>query len=206
MITIATCFWDQNKFTYESSRGFSEMWVDKLYRGFRRHITGKFDFVCFSEKPRVYAEKAIRQERLTAKKPHCGSLCEPYRLGVPMIMVGLDTVITGNIDHMVQYCFTGNVIALPKHPRRDFACTGAAFVPAGFQSVWESYDPLQTDDMIHMRNQPHVYTGDLWPGQVLSYKHEVCAKQWGDGRIVYMHGRPKMDLLGHEPFVRNHWR
>lgn len=207
MITAACCFWDANPKSFDWSRSYDESWVEKLYRGFKRNLTQPFRFIVFTEKMRDFSEPDIEQEWLPADVvPHSGSLVEPYRLGVPMIMVGLDTVITGNIDHLADYCLTADKIALSKDPYNDFACTGTSLVPAGFKSAWAPSSTIP-DDMVHMRRQPHIYIEDRFPGQVLSYKAHVKAKGGlpADARIVYFHGRPKMPDLPADDPVKRHW-
>ena len=48
--------------------------------------------------------------------------------------------------------------------------------------------------------------GDIWPGQIVSYKGEV--KQNGlseDTRIVFFHGEHKPHQLPHLGWIRKHW-
>ncbi|MGE0290323.1 MAG: hypothetical protein AB7I42_24935 [Bradyrhizobium sp.] len=205
MITVATCFWDANPRSYSWSRCYSELWVERLFRGFQRNLTVPFRFVCFSEREREYSEPAIEQERLTDPVPNCGSLVEPYRLNEPMILVGLDTVIVGNLDHMAEYALAGNTLALTKDPYGPEACTGVAVVPAGQRGVWETYDG-NPNDMVHLRKQEHVFIDDLWPGHARSFKAHVANLGWLNSRIVYMHGRPKMNDLPADELIVRHWR
>lgn len=206
MITVATCFWDANAKSFDWSRCYDETWVEKLYRSFARNLTVPWRFVCFTERERKFAEP-IEQEWLPADVvPHSGSLVEPYRLGVPMIMVGLDTVVVGNIDHLAEYCLTADVIALSKDPYNPFACTGVSLTPAGKQSAWKHSRDVP-DDMAHMRKQPHIFIEEKFPGQVVSYKAHV-AKQGlpKDARIVYLHGKPKQPDLMHLDWARANWQ
>lgn len=203
MLTVACVFWDANVASYEFSRCYSEEWVDKLCRGFRRNLTLPFRFVCFTERRREFAEP-VEQMPLSKNPPDYGALIEPYRLGVPMILVGLDTVVTGNCDEMAYFAMTSGMLALPRDPyAKHRACTGVQLVSPGFESVWKTY--LGGDDMEHMRRQPHVFIDDIFPGQAESYKGHVRDHGVGDTRIVYFHGRPKMDVM-QEPFILEHWR
>jgi hypothetical protein len=205
MLTVATCFWDANRHSYPFSRCYDESWVEKLYRGFERNLTVPFRFVCFTDRERVYSEP-IEQEPLIADEPDCGSLVEPYRLNEPMILVGLDTLITGNIDHLAEYALNAETLALTRDPYApQQACTGVALVPKGHAFVWETYDG-NPNDMVHLRKQPHVFIEDMWPGHVRSYKVHVAGRGWLESRIIYFHGRPKMDGIPNEDFVREHWR
>lgn len=205
MLTVATCLWDANPKSYDWSRCYTEEWVEKLYRGFARNLTVPFRFVCFSERERSYSEQ-IEQELLTDPVPNCGSLVEPYRLNEPMILVGLDTVVCGNVDHMAEYALAGNTLALTRDPYSpERACTGVAVVPAGQRGVWDSYDG-NPDDMVHLRKQEHVLIDDLWPGHAISWKAHVGLLGWLNSRIVYFHGRPKAHEIAGDELVMRHWR
>ena len=83
MITIACCLWDANEESFSFSR-YMESDVEKLYRGFARNLTVPFRFVCFTEKPRKFAED-IWQERLSAAEPGYDAMIEPFKLDEPSI-------------------------------------------------------------------------------------------------------------------------
>jgi hypothetical protein len=122
-----------------------------------------------------------------------------------MILTGLDTVITGNVDHLAKYCLTSDVIALPRDPyAKERACNGVALVPAGNAKVYEDW--RGENDMEWMRKQPHQFIDDLFPDQVVSYKGHVMEHGVGDARIVYFHGRMKPHELSDLPWIAEHWR
>ncbi|PWJ93534.1 hypothetical protein C8D77_101213 [Mesorhizobium loti] len=203
MLTVACVFWDANEASFEFSRCYTEEWVERLHRGFTRNLTVPFRFVCFTERQREFSA-GIEQELTGERIPDYGTLIDPYLLGEPMILVGLDTVVTGNCDAMAEYALTSDTIALPRDPYAPHrACTGVQLVPAGNDGVWWSYQG--GDDMEHMRKQPHVFIDDVFPGQAESYKGCVRDHGLGATRIVYFHGRPKMDELD-EPWISEHWR
>ena len=212
MLTVATLLWDANRNTKHFSECYDESWVEKLYRGFERNLTVPFTFRCFTERVRFYEEPAIKQSMLEAKTPDYGTCIEPYRLGEPMILVGLDTVILRNIDHLAEYCLTAKTIALPRDPYKwSQAINGVCLVPAGHQAVYENW--RGENDMEWMRQQPHVFIDDIFPGSVVSLKGHVMQrassqKSGGiDGvDICYLHGNPKMHELGHLPWINEHWR
>lgn len=206
MLTIATLFWQANK----NSKGFSSMytegWVEKLYRGFARNLTAPFRFVCYVDHERVLSS-GIEQRLIASEKPDYGDCIQPYEMGVPMILVGLDTVVTGNCDHLAEYCLTADKIALPRDPfAPERACNGVALVPAGHESVWTSWDRNNKypRDMEHMRAQPHVFLDDLFPDEVVSYKGHVKKHGLGDARIVYFHGREKPHEI-EAGWIADHW-
>lgn len=203
MLTIATLLWDRNQHSFAFSRSYNEEWVIRLYAGVARNLTMPFRFVLFTERNRDLPPEII-QERMKTKRLDYGACIEPYRFGVPMILMGLDTIIVGNIDHLAAYCSGGDKIALPKdpfHPVR--ACNGVSLVPEGQQYVWRNWNG--ENDMEWMRKQPHVFIDDLFPDHVVSYKGTVKKNGLGDARIVYFHGKEKPNELQDVPWVRQHW-
>jgi hypothetical protein len=204
MLTVASCLWSANKHSKDFSRCYNEGWVDKLYRGFARNLTVPFRFVLFSDRPRKFSEP-IFQQPLVSKKLDYGCFTEPYKLNEPMILVGLDTIIVRNIDHMAEYCLTGDKIALPRNPYKpEQSINGVALVPAGHRKVFDDW--RGENDMEWLRTFPWQAIDDLWPGQVLSLKaHRVRDIGIGEARVVYMHGKPKQPDLMHLDWVRNNW-
>lgn len=204
MITIATLIWSANSHSRSFSSMYDETWVEKLYRGFARNLTQPFRFVCYVDRPRTFAEP-IDQRMIASEAPSYLDCIQPYEMGVPMILVGLDTVVTGNVDHLADHCLSGGAFALPRDPYRPSqACNGVALVPGGMEHVanW----PRAADDMAHVRQFPHEFIDDLFPGQVQSFKGAVRDQGLGDTRICYFHGQEKPHQLQHLPWIREHWR
>lgn len=203
MITVATCFWSPNRHSAPASHCYTPDWVDKLYRGFKRNLTEPFRFVVLTDREYEFAE-GIEQERLSTDEPGWESMIEPFRIEGPLIVAGLDTIIVRNIDRFAHWCRTGDKIALPRSPGKDYACNGVAFVPAGFTGVYTRW--RGENDMEWLRKQPHALIDQIWGREdVVSYKQQVRPNGLGRARIVYWHGSPKMDEL-EEPWVRDHWR
>jgi hypothetical protein len=203
-LTVATLIWDANENSLVFSRCYDEIWVEKLYRGFQRNLTEPFRFVCFTDKAREFPP-GIEQVRLSSDKPSYSNCIEPYALNEPMILVGLDTIVTGNIDHLAERCLSADVIALPRDPfSPKRACNGVALVPAGNAKVYEAW--RGENDMEWMRQQPHVFIDDLFPGHVVSFKGSARDRGLGDARIVYFHGQEKPHQLPNVPWIADHWR
>lgn len=205
MLTVATCYWAPNAHSAEASRCYTPEWVNRLRRGFARNLTIPHRFVVLTDRHYDGFDEDIEQERLSTDCPTWASMIEPFRIEGPLIVAGLDTVICGDIDHLATWCLVGDRIALPRSPGKDYACNGIAFVPAGFRSVYEDWNGID-NDMEWLRKQPHVLIDQIYDGAVVSYKCDVRPNGLGDARVVYMHGRPKMDELGGEAWVGEHWR
>lgn len=202
MITIATLLWDPTAESLATSRCYDETWVDKLYRGFGRNLSDDFRFVCFVDRLRSFCEPV--EQELIRGRPGYAACIEPYRLGVPMILVGLDTVVTGDCDDLADYCLTAEQIAVPRDPYNPAqVCNGVALVPAGFGHVAAAHDG-RTNDMDWIRAQSPAVIDDLFPGEVVSYKGQVARHGLGDARIVYFHGAEKPHELT-TGWLREHW-
>jgi hypothetical protein len=205
MLYVSTCLWQANAKSKPFSRLYEESWVEKLYRGFHRNLTRPFRFICFTDGSREFKEP-ILQEPLLTLNPDYGCFIEPFRINLPMILVGLDTVIVGNIDHMADYCLNETMMALPRNPYQpDQSINGVALVPAGNRYVFDGW--RGQNDMEWLRRFPNAWIDDLFPGQVLSLKaHDVRRKGLQESRVVYMHGNPKANELLHLDWVQRHWR
>jgi hypothetical protein len=205
VITVATLLWQPNGSSKRFSRMYDETWVEKLYCGFARNLTRPFRFVCFVDRPYDFVEPAIVMERIAARRPTYATCIEPYRLNEPMILVGLDTIVTGNIDHLADYCLTADRMALPRDPYHpEIACNGVALVPAGMRAVATTH--RGENDMEWVRGFQHHFTDDLFPGQIVSYKGAVERRGLGDARIVYFHGERKPHQLPNVGWIKEHWR
>lgn len=203
MITIATLFWQANRGSHDFSQAYDESWVEKLYRGCARNLTQPFRFIVYTDWPRKYAEP-IEQRWLTSEEPSYADCIQPYEMNCPMILMGLDTVITGNIDHLAKYALDGNTLALPRDPYNlERACNGVALVPAGMSRMAYLHDG--ENDMVWVRKFEHVFIDDLFPGHVQSYKGTVRDNGLGDTRIVYFHGPEKPGEIT-EPWLEDGWK
>lgn len=203
MLTVATLLWDPNENSAEFSRCYNETWVEKLHAGFRRHLARPFRFVVFTDRDRDFSG-GISQRRLTSATPGYGDCIEPYRLDSPMILVGLDTIVTGDVGHLADYCLTADRIALPLDPfKPSRVCNGVALVPAGQAGLWQNW--RGENDMEYLRAQPHAIIDTLWPGHVASYKCHVRRDGLADARLVYFHGHEKPHELRAD-WIAQHWK
>ena len=62
------------------------------------------------------------------------------------------------------------------------------------------------NDMEWMRQHPHHFIDDLFPGQVQSFKGAVRDQGLGDTRLCYFHGQEKPHQLPAGHPVLQHWR
>lgn len=208
VLHVTCCLWDSNEKSQEFSKVYTEEWVDKLYRGFKRNLTVPFRFVCFTDKEREFGEKVVEQERLSTAVPDYGCLIEPFKLNEPMIVCGLDMVVVDRIDHMANYCLTKDKIAAPLHPAHAWRgfINPCVFVPAGHRRVFDEW--RGENDMQWLNNFDLVDTEVLWPREIRSWKlHDMRIRGPLGSRIVYWHGNPKPNKVSKTfPWVALAWR
>lgn len=207
MITIATLLWDQNRHSLPFSRHYTDTDVVRLYRGFARHLTVPFRFVCFTDRLRAFRDP-IEQEPIGEPEPNYSACIEPYRLNAPMILVGLDTIVTGDCDPLAAYCRTADRPAVPRDPfYPNTVCNGVALVPAGCAWVREQFKGGNDMEWIRelWRAGKFNVIDDIMPGLIASYKGKVRRAGLDDERIVYFHGEHKPHQLGHVGWIDRHW-
>lgn len=207
MITVACCLWDANAQSLPFSV-YDESWVEKLYRGFRRHLSVPFRFVAFVDRERRFAEEKIEQDRLRTVDAHYGCLIEPFRLDGPAIICGLDTIVVGNVDHLAHYCVGYNCPALVGHPtdKKKFGFINPVVLKTtGWTHVYSDW--RGENDMVYLNAKvPANDINEMWPGHLLSFKLQTDRKSVpATARIIYFHGDPKPSELMDRPWVRENW-
>ena len=204
MLTVVTLLWQPNRRSRSFSRMYDEKWVERLYRGFARNLTVPFRFVCFTDRSYQFQEPIEQVDDSSLGQGGYGDCIRAYQVPGPMILVGLDTVVTGNCDHLAHYCETAKVQALPRDPYHPhIACNGVALVPAGWTKIATSH--RGENDMEWVRKFPHRYLDDEFPGSVQSYKGHVEKNGIGDTAIVYFHGERKPHQLPAGHPILEHW-
>ena len=206
MIKIIVPFWQPNDNSFDFSTMYTEEWVEKLYRGVDRNLDLPFEFICVTDREREFKED-IKQ--VMFKDPeNCGywSCIECFQWDGPAIIMGLDTVITGNITELARYALTpGKLMAMPIDPNftnPPIACNGVTLLPPGYEEIYLTHNG--ENDMEWQREFPHVFIDDVFPWKVKSYKKHVKKRGLGRCSIVYFHGKEKPHEIDEE-FVREHW-
>jgi len=196
-VVVSCCLFTGGANVPKNSRAvFDAAWVDRLYRGVRRNYSRPFNLVCFTDQPYDFAEP-VQTRDLRLPVDWNTVLLECYAVPARrLVVMGLDTVITGSLDEL--FAWDGE-LAAPRDPNRPTkACTGVVLA-RGPVNVMGHTDMVAID-----RLRPR-WLDDLFPGQVVSYKKHVKIRGLGDARIVYFHGTEKPHEVD-APFIREHWR
>jgi len=200
VITVACVYYKPHAYVPTFSVCYTPEWVDKLYRGVARNYSKPFKFVCITNRFYKFKEN-VEQEKLwtTEWAKACTQL---YGVAADrLVLMGLDTVITGNLDDIFAYEGGLAVPRDPYHPMQP--CNGVVLCP--------SRPDISAQGGIDMRVLDHFYhdyLDDLFPGQILSYKVHVrdvgLTTPSSDARIVYFHGEPKPHVL-QDAWIKENW-
>jgi hypothetical protein len=207
------------------SRVYDASWVDKLYRGVDRNTECDIDFVCLTDRWTDFDEYVnIRQLQLKDTPGSWASMCEAWRPGVAfnrICVLGLDTIITGPIDEIVDTDCDIGLLHDPYSPAQVSNCVGI-YSRAACNRLWQNWIENQgkwkTDalyngcisEMEFLRKAVGIngatMLDDVHPGQIVSYKAHVVdhPKALERARIVYFHGKPKPHQVEDE-WIKQHW-
>ena len=213
MVTIACVLYQGEDVPSHSVGVFTPEWVDRLYRGVKRNTTRPFRFVCFVDRDYEFNEP-IETKKLVMPYRNMFSLLEPFREDMGrVVFMGLDTIITGNIDKLMDY---DGPFAMLKDPYFERPCSGVMLFPYT-PEVWEAFTRDHErhakehtmfgtpSDMIFLATVPHeVIDGPEWG--IYSYKAHIKKSPdlLGKARVVYFHGKEKPHELT-EGWVLEHW-
>lgn len=206
MLTVCSLLWDANDKSEKFSLAYTDDWAVKLFNGFRRHLTIPHRCVLFTDRRRNLPDFIEQKVWPDLGKRGYADCVTPYSMNVPMILVGLDTLIIGNIDKMGRWCLENpGKLALPKHPYRDFSINGVQLWGGHDIRIFRDWNG--ENDMDWMRGFEHVRIESLWANAVCSWKAHCFNGVPPKGtRIVYFHGDRKFPKLRKEPLIRAHWR
>lgn len=201
---------------------YTPEWVERLFRGCRRGMNAPFRFVCITDYPKDAFSRDIDVVPFK-HKCHAGRwmcLNEVLRPDLELgnaIMMGLDTVVTGDITPFAEHWLKFSMLRPPGG--RSGAWNGITlFRDAGW--LWERYEANmaqadsesryerwarhQGSEMLYwLKNVDYTFIQDDIPEvNIKSYKHE--RDQCRDADIVYWQGAYKPDTSP-EGWVRDSW-
>jgi hypothetical protein len=196
MITVATVYYENGNVP-SFSRCYTPEWVDKLYRGIQRWYDEPFRFICLTDKTYKFEENIEQEQLLTTQwDTACKQL---YGVaGDRLCLLGLDTIITGDLHDLFNY--RGD-LCVPTDPYDDLSpCNGVVLCPSRPDIAARPGNDMRVLDQFQ-----RDWLDELYPGQVKSFKCQVAPKGLGDARIVYFHGVPKPDTLEYDWILEN-WK
>ena len=226
MIPTVVCVYFDGTDTLPSYSGgvYDWNWVEKLYKGVKRHCSTPFRFLCLTDLPPDDPSPDIEIAPLFDSSE--GWLCinEIFRpnLGIDHgIFMGLDTVIVSDVTDILNW---RGGLGMVKSPYGDGAICNPilSFSRTWGNWLWRMWDtkrnywrrasairlgPTLEDcpsELVFLRLNRHeewVDLGSLWPNQIVSWKMDEITDE---ARIIYFHGDPKPNQID-DPIVNENW-
>jgi len=209
VITFATALFDGKDNVPKFARGiYTPEWADKLWRGIHRWYSKPFRMVVLSSHTTSgqYDEDIDVIDFLDERHDWLDQM-EFYRPDLQlgqMILLGLDTVITGPLDDLVEYAGEYIVPRDPYFPK--LWCNGiTGCSQSRSDMIWDRWVNHRGEIRLmcgklsqlnwlrdNLGMEPDLYD-DLTPGQVVSYPCHVTGKMRDacEARVVYFHGESK---------------
>ena len=237
MITVVTALFDGNSFGIPHTTDvYNASWVDKLYRGLKRNTSVPFELVCLVDKDYPFEEPIVPVGFLSGNNTVGGwsILLEMYRPDLSRdwrITIGLDTIITGNVDCYLEPDKDFAMVNDPMH--KNEVCNALTWCsPNSAQIIWDVWTrekqwviehcrlPLQEykggrvtwtpSEMILLRKlfntkNPVPIIDNIHKG-IYSYKCHILKypNLLQSARIVYFHGVPKPHEISDQELLK-HW-
>lgn len=204
---------------------YSSEYVDKLYRGLKRHSSTPFLFHCFTDDPRDIAEPDVITHPLPFSQL-TGWWNKLYLfsddIGLPkgdtMLYFDLDTLIVGNVDPIMQYSpqklvTLRDFYQVKKHgPKAAEVGSGILMWKKGdCQSIWLRFmeNPQKIMRLFKVSGDQkfiegvvssRMYWQDLFPGKVVSFKVHCQQGLPEQASIICYHGKPNIPESAHTSF------
>lgn len=228
-LTIVAFYWLGSRWVND---GMGAEYVNKLFRGVKRNLKSKFEFVCFTNEKITFEPEIIVKPFIMPSNqgvlPRLYMFSEQSGLfGKQVLAIDLDVVIVGSLADIAGY-------------RGEF-CTRSKFKPGeqykldgdvmsfhackeNADRFWRPYadNPQAVIDLTSGRerywfrhvldNGKNGYACDRWekitPNQIVSYKRHVKPRGNSippDARIISCHGVPRPHSIKAR-FVAENWR
>ena len=91
--------------SYSANAGYSPEWVDKLARAIKRNTTKSHKLICLTDREYQFNE-TVTQVALDCEDLGWACVMEAFRPGLGKgrrFIIGLDTLITANIDELLNW-------------------------------------------------------------------------------------------------------
>jgi hypothetical protein len=208
------------------SSGYSGLDVDRLYRGLSRNTDEEVELVVVTDYPDAEFDEPVVTAEFQNEERGWACLMELYRpdlVGDRAVVLGLDTIIVGNLAEVESQ--TADVVA-PYDPYHKPELCNAIISLSGKASeeLWDKWSSRRTKDledpryryigghfseMVWLRQNitPDAWWSDATPGQIASYKVDLVGGELGERtRVVYFHGFPKPREVNYRKWVQENWR
>lgn len=188
-------------------------YVNRLFYAVERNTTVPFTFYCFTDDPKGLDEeikhKPLKYTNINSWWNKLYLFSQETELEGRVFFLDLDTLITGNIDHMLtcnhEFVVLHDVMwkVNPQLTPHDVGSAVMLWTAGNHSQIWESFkkDPHGISKKLHphgdqkwiQQQEPNrAYWQDLFPGEIISFKVDCEDKLPSAAKIICFHGRPSI--------------
>lgn len=226
-LKIVTFLWHDRSKPPEEKRNviYTPEHVERLARGVRRHLTVPHEFIVITDHDPQDFQEPDRVIPLWKDYRSMGGCYTRLRLfskemreliGPRILQIDLDTIVVGNIDHIVNRKVDFAIWA--SQARKNMYCAQMFLMDAGARAqVWEGFNGQESADS----TKGILGTDQAWIAKCLGpgectfehHVHGVYSYHWHvqgydelpeNACLVMMHG-PFDPGTAEEPWVKEHW-
>lgn len=212
--------------TYSSQAGYSPEWVDKLVAAIERNSSQRNEFYCLVDRHDYSFRERIIPVMIEGKIDGWSPMMETLRPEIcagPRMVLGLDTIVKGNIDAILEW--NGDCGLLDDPFEKGMICNGIGMYSQScvgrLWHLWENRNRLfgrnelmyngAISEMAFLRKtvgEECTKLNRLFPNQIQSYKAHWSKNDIHrriNARIVYFHGNPKPPNIEEKELLLEHW-
>ena len=198
---------------------WSAEYVYKLKNMLERNVTVPYTFSCFTDEYIPGLHNIEIPEHIVKWKGNFTKFfvySEDNGLSGRVIMIDLDSVIQGNIDHLIQY--DGPWCGIRPLNNKTKTHRGGGLV----SFIKEEHTWIYDDVAVNLKQYSAELQGkerylyqkwfgesdtwqDLYPGSIASYKYDILKNNGLDAPFIAFHGQPRPHEVNH-PIVMDHWK
>jgi hypothetical protein len=208
--------------------GYDATWAKKLQNGVSRNLSIPHRFVCLSD-VEVPCERIPLEQDSNFKGPGWWAKLQLFRPGLfdgPVLYFDLDTVITGNLDELVNTITLQDDFLMEHDAHFNIASSAILYWNGDYSYIYKEYmkDPRYYEDKYSLENQgADRQIGDQAVIASLvkhRYINGVCPHQWfhivskQDHRVdlsqvkvlIFRKAKQKPSTMLDHPLVQQHWK
>lgn len=207
---------------YSANAGYSPVWVDRLVAAIERNSVQRNHFFCLVDREDYTFRERVQPILLQDKIEGWSPMMEAFRPNIcegPRMVLGLDTIITGSIEHILNW--TGDCGLLDDPFAKGQLCNGVGIyspqVIGRFWYLWSERNRLFKSDELYYNGalsemaflrivaKDATRLNRIFPLEIQSYKEhwKKNSGQRKEARMVYFHGHPKPPNVERE--LLEHW-
>jgi hypothetical protein len=205
---------------YSAEAGYSPAWVDRLVAGIERNSIQRNNFYCLVDNENYQFRENVKPILLSSvKKEGWSPMMECFRPEIcsgRRMVFGLDTIITGSIEHILNWEKEGECGLLDDPYVKGKTCNGIGIYDESivnrFWHMWTERDRLFPNDELYYEGaisemaflrivaREATRLNRIFPEEIQSYKAHwrVNKQKRRNARIVYFHGNPKPPYVERE--------